>query len=89
MELRPAVQIHLRERFQKHMTLHPHKVPTAFPVYLQPRTEPGICFHDLPPAARTQGAILVTDAGITLAGMTIALAYERVPGTKRPRRGPG
>ena len=41
-ELGPALQTNLREHFGGHVTLRPHRPPTAAPMYLQPRTEPGI-----------------------------------------------
>ena len=58
------------------------KAPTAAAMYLQPRTEPGIWFHDLPLLATIRGAIVATDAGTTLAGMTMVLAHEREYTTK-------
>ena len=54
-ELRPALCTHLWEHFGGHAALHPHNAPTKAPMYLQPRTDLGICFHDLPPLARIQG----------------------------------
>ena len=41
--------------------------------------EPGIWFHDLPSLATIRGAIVATDAGITHAGMVMALAYKGAP----------
>ena len=76
-ELGPAVQTHLREHFGGHATLHPHRAPKASPMYPQPRTEPGIWFHDLPLLATIQGAIVATNTGTTPVG--IKRAYEREP----------
>ena len=45
-------------------------------MYGQPRTEPGIWFHDLPPLATIHGAIVATDASTTPAGMLMAITYE-------------
>ena len=64
-ELGPALHTHLREHFGGHATLHPRWAPEAAPMYLRPRTESGIWFHDLPPLARIRGAIVATDAGTT------------------------
>ena len=35
-------------------------------------------FHEMPPLATISGAIVATDASITLAGMIMALGYESV-----------
>ena len=53
--------------------------PTAAPMYLQPRTEPGICFHDVPLLATIHGAIVETGTSTTPAGMAMALAYKHAP----------
>ena len=63
-----------------HATTHPHRASIATPMYLQPRMQPGIWFHDLPPLATIHGAIVATDAGTTPAGMAMAPAYEHAPG---------
>ena len=49
-------------------------------MYPQPRTEPGIWFHDLPPVATIWGAIVAADAGSTAAGMAMVMVYGREPG---------
>ena len=79
-ELGPAIHTHLQEHFGRHTTLYPHRAPLVAPMYLQPRTEPGIRFHDLTPLATIRGAIVATNAGTTLVGMTMAVAYESAPG---------
>ena len=79
-ELGPALRTHLREHFGGHATLCPHRAPVASPMNLQPRTEPEIWFHDLPPLATICGAIMATDACTTPAGMTMAIAYESARG---------
>ena len=56
----PALRTHYRKHFGIHGMLQPPPpppAPTMKPIYLQPRTEPGIWFHDLPPLATFQGAI--------------------------------
>ena len=75
-ELGPALRTHLREHFGGHAMLHPHKAPTAAHVYLQPRTDLGIWFHDLPPLATICGAIVATDASTTPAGMIAGWLQE-------------
>ena len=57
LELSPALWTHLREHFGGHATLYPHRPPVSAPMYLQPRTEPGIWFHDLSPLATIRGAM--------------------------------
>ena len=79
-ELDPALRTHLRDHFRIHAALHPQQAPAAAPMYLQPRTEPGISFHDLPLLAMIHGAIVATHAATTPAGMAIALAYEHARG---------
>ena len=73
-ELGAAPWMHLRQHFGVHATIHPHGAPMAAPMYLQPRTEPGIWFHELPPLATIHGAIVATDTRTTRAGMAMALA---------------
>ena len=51
-----------------------------FTMYLQPWTELGIWFHDLPLRATIRGAILATGAGTIPAGMRMVIAYESAPG---------
>ena len=69
-ELGPALRTHLREHFGGHVTLNPHRALVAAPIYLQPRTKPGIWFHDLPP--RSVGPRWPP----TLAGMAMAIMYS-------------
>ena len=80
-ELGLALQTHLQEHFRGHATLYPHQAPVAAPMYLQPQMELGIWFHDLPPLAMICLLIIVTNAGTTPAGMTMAIAYESALGS--------
>ena len=62
-KLDPALRTHLHEHFGDQATLVPHRGPTV-----QPYTEPGLWFHDLPPLATIQGTIVAADAGTTPVG---------------------
>ena len=49
-------------------------------MYLQPRTELGIWFHDLPPPPTICGAVVTTNASTTPAGMAMAIEYGSAQG---------
>ena len=80
LELDPALRTQMRENLGVHATLYPHQAPTAAPVYLRPRADPGMWLHEVPLSATMSRAIIATNAGTTPAGMTMAPAYEHAPG---------
>ena len=50
-ELGPVLWTHLREHLGDYATRNPHRGPTAAHLSMQPHTDPGVWFHDLPPLA--------------------------------------
>ena len=74
LELHPALRTHLREHFGALATPHPHCASTA-PCYLQPKTELGIMFHDLPLLPTYCGAIVAGLGHVELGICTRRLAH--------------
>ena len=57
----------------------------AAPKYMRPVMELGIWFHELPPLATINGAIIATDASTTVVGMVRVLVHERTRGEYNTR----
>ena len=85
LELHPVLRTHLREHFGDQATTVPHLGPTAMPHYLQPCAARRVWFHDVPPLATIEGAIVATDAGTTPVGMAMELTYEHESGQRSTR----